>query len=454
MLLMERIKHLSRRSLIRLASFATALVITLAGFTIYGYIMAYRYRTQLEYTYSRALDELSNYLDNINFTLQKELYANTPVQIDELAASLWRDSGSAKNCLAQLPTNDSQIDNIYRFLSQVGDYSLSLSKKNALGGGISEEERNGLQSLSNYATNLSGKVSNMQAEINAGRMWIGEVRRAIESGQQPEQKGGFSSNLTKLNQAVTDYPTLVYDGPYSDHIMRQKPKLLENAKQVTREAARATAAAYMGIKKENLKDYGEENSVTPAYLFAQEGNTVAVTKAGGYVLYMQKSRNIDDEKLEYKEASAIAAKYLREIGLGTFDESYYVTSGGICIINYAFTQNGVICYSDLVKVGVALDTGEIMSLEARGYIMNHYERKSFAFKNTEQKARSVLSPLLEVKSINKALVMTDGLKEALCYEFVCKGKNNEDVLVYVNDATLQEEQIFILLITDGGVLTR
>lgn len=116
MLLMERIKHLSRRSLIRLASFATALVITLSLTGVFGYILAYRYRTQLEYTYSRALDDLSNYLDNINYTLQKEEYANTPAQISALAALLWRDAGSAKSCLSQLPVTDSQINSVYRFL--------------------------------------------------------------------------------------------------------------------------------------------------------------------------------------------------------------------------------------------------------------------------------------------------------------------------------------------------
>ena len=38
-------------------------------------------------------------------------------------------------------------------------------------------------------------------------------------------------------------------------------------------------------------------------------------------------------------------------------ESYYVINNNICTINYAYVQDGAVCYSDLVKVGVALDSG-------------------------------------------------------------------------------------------------
>lgn len=454
MLLMERIKHLSRRSLIRLASFATALVITLTLTGVFGYILAVRYRTQLEYTYSRALDDLSNYLDNINYTLQKEQYANTPAQISALAALLWRDAGSAKSCLAQLPVTNAQIESVYRFLSQVGDYSLSLSKQNAVGMKVSMAQRKSIESLSAYAASLSNKVSTMQEEMNKGRLWVGEVRNAIESGKNPSSQKSFSANLSKLSQTVTDYPTLVYDGPFSDHIFQQKPKLIVGKKSVSRADAKKIAASYMGCTVAQLADNGEENSATPAYVFGRNGDSIAITKTGGFIVYMQKSRNVDDEKLDFKEASAKALKYLTEKVKGNFEESYYFISDNVCTLNYAFSKDGVICYSDLIKVGVALDTGEIMSLEARGYVMNHYDRTLPAFKNTMAEARAVLSPLLKLVSSHKALITTASLKEVLCYEFICKGVKDEDVLVYVNAGTLQEEQIFMLIKTDGGMLTR
>ena len=51
-----------------------------------------------------------------------------------------------------------------------------------------------------------------------------------------------------------------------------------------------------------------------------------------------------------------------------------------------------------------------------------------------------------------AVIPTPGLDELLCYEFLCKGDGEDQVLVYVNAATGMEEQIFLRLQGDGGVL--
>ena len=336
----------------------------------------------------------------------------------------------------------------------MGDYSLSLSKQNAIGVPISMSERKNVQSLSVYAASLSSKVSTMQDEMNKGRLWIGEVRNAIESGKNPSSGQSFSATLSKLSQTVTDYPTLVYDGPFSDHIFQQKAKLIVGKSKVSRANAKKIAASYMDCSVKELADNGDENSATPSYVFARGEDSIAITETGGFIVYMQKSRNVDDEKLDFKEASAKALKFLTGKVKGSFEQSYYFISDNVCTINFAYSKDGVICYSDLIKVGVALDTGEIMSVEARGYVMNHYDRDIPAFKNSEAKARSVLSPLLKLISSHKALITTASLKEVLCYEFICKGVKDEDVLVYVNAGTLQEEQIFMLIKSDDGVLTR
>ena len=52
------------------------------------------------------------------------------------------------------------------------------------------------------------------------------------------------------------------------------------------------------------------------------------------------------------------------------------------------------------------------------------------------------------------LISLNSTQEILCYEFACKGQNDEDILVYVNTDTLQEENILLLLKTDGGTLTK
>ena len=80
------------------------------------------------------------------------------------------------------------------------------------------------------------------------------------------------------------------------------------------------------------------------------------------------------ERLDINSATDKAAEFLQKNGFYSMQSSYYESSGGIATINFAYVQDNVTCYSDLVKVRVALDTGEIVGLATNGYIMNHAER--------------------------------------------------------------------------------
>ena len=44
-------------------------------------------------------------------------------------------------------------------------------------------------------------------------------------------------------------------------------------------------------------------------------------------------------------------------------------------INYAYVQNNVVIYSDLIKVKIALDNGEVLGIESTGYLNNHTTRE-------------------------------------------------------------------------------
>lgn len=137
-----------------------------------------------------------------------------------------------------------------------------------------------------------------------------------------------------------------------------------------------------------------------------------------------------------------------------FRRAYYALNEGICVINFAYTENSVVYYTDLIKIGIATDTGDVVSFNAQGFIMNHCTRNFSAPKNDISAARNKLSPLLSVKSETAAVIPLDTMEERLCFEFLCGGENGEEILVYINADTLEEEKILIVLKTDGGVLTK
>ena len=449
---------MSRRASIRIISYCAALAVALGGAAIYGYSMAAQYRTQLEYTYQRGLEDLSSTLHNIDIALEKGIYCATPSQMSSLSARLWRESGTAKSALAQLPESGGELTVINKFLSQVGDYSMALSKKTVEGGKVTDEERQNLISLSDTAKNLSARVDDMRAMYEDGRLWAGEVQAAISAGNLPDDGGaaadGFGASLTEAEDSLTDYPTLIYDGPFSDHILNMTPAVTHELPVITREEGRKRAAELLGVPASVIEDDGDEDGVMPSFGFHYGDTVTSITKNGGYGVYMRNPRDIGEEVLSYDDAVDKGKTWLEAHGFSGFKESYYMTDEGVCVINFAYMQDGVICYPDLIKVGVALDNGEIVFYEARGYLMNHKQRALSTPAKTEAEARSVLSPALTVESSALAVIPTGGKAEKYCYEFRCKGIEEEEVLVYINTETLAEDQILILLKLDGGVMTK
>lgn len=182
--------------------------------------------------------------------------------------------------------------------------------------------------------------------------------------------------------------------------------------------------------------------------------SVTVSRSGGYAVYMRKSREIGDYVLEHAQAVEKAKRYLERIGMGGFTETYYFTDEGVCVINFAYLDGKTVCYTDLVKVGVAMDTGEIMLYEASGYLTNHTDRTFETAAVSAEEAAETVSDRLKIRETSLALIPTKGGEEKRCYEFVCLTEDGREILVYINAVTKEEEDILILLKSDGGTLTK
>ena len=94
-----------------------------------------------------------------------------------------------------------------------------------------------------------------------------------------------------------------------------------------------------------------------------------------------------------EEAESKGLEFLKSIGIDNVKENYYLKTENFAIINYAALQNNVVLYPDLVKVKVALDTGEICSVEAQGYIFNHTKRDD-------------ITPTISIEKVEKSLIKT------------------------------------------------
>lgn len=444
----------SRRGRIRLASYLSALFVVLVATAAIGAAQTRHYKTAYEGSQQRALLELGEYMDQIESDLSKVIYTNTPPMLSRLSSSLWRDATGAKSSLSQLPTSNLQMDNTYKFLSQIGEYAMSLNRKVASGGTISESERESLEKLLTLSRSLCGQLATVSMHLDNGTLDFEQARDVLSKGGEGMHGLSLGQSFSDAEQALADYPTLIYDGPFSDHINQKNPAMLQGKDNITREEAAEIAAKFSGVEAGSLQEDSDEDGQMASYGFSYDTKTISITKAGGYLCYMLNSRFADETTLEAKDAVARAAAFLKEMGYANMKDSYYAINDGICVVNFAQMEGDVICYTDLIKVGVAMDNGEIVSVDARGYLMNHKKRTIPTPKITKTQAQQRLSPKLTVRASRLAFIPTDAGGEIFCYEFHCKGQKEDELLVYIDAQTGNEANILQLLHADGGMLTR
>lgn len=442
-------------SIRRHAIIYTILGVLLVGasiFAIYQFKQKQKLEIQLDNQYARSFYEMTEHVENIETDLRKSMLVSTPAQLAHLAGNIYRTSNSAKACLGELPTSSLQLDNTSRFLSQVGDYTYVLSQNAINGESISDEQYKDIASLTEYAAQLSKALSETRTAVENG-----DVTFTAENGiNVAYAANGIIENLENVETSFQEYPSLIYDGPFSEHIENMQSPMLSEATEIGVEEARRRASEFLKLPPElAIYDGDTNNTAMDSYNFctdSEERQCVSITKKGGLVLFFIKNRDVKEEKLNFDEATRYAQDFLQKNGFYSLEQSYYEKLDGIAVINFAYVQDGVKCYSDLIKVKVALDNGEILGLETGGYLMNHESRAIGQPAISMQDAAQKLSPHLEYKSGSLALIPKDSLEEVLCYEFhgSFAGRN---YIVYVNAFNGREEKILMLIESENGILT-
>lgn len=411
-----------------------------------------------ENTYNMAFYELVDYVGNVETYLAKSLISTTPQQGAETLTSLWREANMAQTYLSRLPIESQELENTQKFLNQVSDYSYSLSRKNIYDESLTEEDLKNLKDLHNYSLELENTLNQLSEDINSGRIKWGELTKkgstAFAQQVSTESQDGFSS----LEENFHEYSGLIYDGAFSEHLTSEEKKGL-TGENIDEEKAKQIANDFIG--KDKIKETSNlglsENATIPAYSFSIQTNegrniNISISQKGGHVVYMNYDREVTSEILSQEEVDKKGKEFLEQKGFPNMKETYYLKQEGIMTINYAYNQDGVVMYPDLIKVKVALDNGEILGIETSGYLNNHTERDISKVKISKEEAKKTLNKQLNIETEGLAYIPTEWKTEILCYEF--KGKvDGTEFLVYINAENGREEDILVIKDTPNGVLT-
>lgn len=411
-----------------------------------------------ENSYNMAFYSLVDYVENVETYLAKSLISSTPEHGAETLTNVWREANLAQSYLARLPIESQKLENTEKFLNQVSDYSYSLSRKNIYNESLSDEDLKNLKDLHNYSVELENTLNQLSEDINSGRIKWNELsnKGTVAFAQQVSTQ--TNDSFSNLEENFHEYSGLIYDGAFSEHITSSEKKGL-TGNDIDEETAKQKVSEFVG--QENIKEIQSlgfsENATIPEYNFSVKTNlendiTISVSKKGGHIIYMNSNRTVNSEIISQEEANEKGKEFLNNKGLNNMKETYYLKQDGIVTINYAYTQNDVVVYSDLIKVKVALDNGEVLGIETTGYLNNHTQRDTSKVKISKEEAKKTLNKDLEISSEGLAIIPTEYNTEILCYEF--KGKvDDREFLVYINAENGREEDILIITNTPNGTLT-
>ena len=411
-----------------------------------------------ENSYNMAFYSLVDYVENVETYLAKSLISSTPEHGAETLTNVWREANLAQSYLARLPIESQELENTEKFLNQVSDYSYSLSRKNIYNESLSDEDLKNLKDLHNYSVELENTLNQLSEDINSGRIKWNELsnKGTVAFAQQVSTQ--TNDSFSNLEENFHEYSGLIYDGAFSEHITSSEKKGL-TGNDIDEETAKQKVSEFIG--QENIKEIQSlgfsENATIPEYNFSVKTNlendiTISVSKKGGHIIYMNSNRTVNSEIISQEEANERGKEFLNNKGLNNMKETYYLKQDGIVTINYAYTQNDVVVYSDLIKVKVALDNGEVLGIETTGYLNNHTQRDTSKVKISKEEAKKTLNKDLEISSEGLAIIPTEYNTEILCYEF--KGKvDDREFLVYINAENGREEDILIITNTPNGTLT-
>ncbi|KJS69527.1 MAG: hypothetical protein JL50_01630 [Peptococcaceae bacterium BICA1-7] len=441
-------------------------ILLVAGVALWGYgQMAARQaaETALTNKYNLAFYNLMNNVQNMEVILSKSLVGQETKQDAQLFMGLWQESLAAQSNLGQIPVTEASVARTIKFLNQVGAYSQSLATQTAGGASKSDDQWQTLNKLYKQAQTLNGELRDVEANLSSGNLTLSELRRDSRYVLRRAGPQLANSNFQVIDRNMQQFPTLIYDGPFSDHIVKKTPVGLEGA-QVSGDQARDIALKFIGSRPDTTyiaSVAGTVNGRIPVHRVditprpAQNGERISmgVSSRGGKVVWMLNSRSPGAAALSVREAGDIAGSFLEDRGFKEMESTYYEVRDNLAVYNYAATQGKVILYPDQIKVTVSLDNGQVVGFDAANYWMAHNERKLPQAKLSVTQAREKLSPKLEdVTPGRLALIPKTVDSEVLTYEF--QGRLEKDVfLVYIDALTGEEVKLLKVIKTNSGVLT-
>ena len=463
---------------------AFIITVSILSLVIVGLIVALSLTTtnltstsaSLESLYQRNFYDLVANVNNMEVEVSKLMVSNDSTSQQKILSNLKQQSSNAEGSLSYLPVSSDVLLETTQFMNKLNGYCSSLITYKD--GKIDDEDYITLSQIMKSIASIKQELNSVMDKIMAG------YRISDNLGGQGVEDDDFSTNFSTISSDTIAYPSLIYDGPFSDSVINKTIKGLVG-ENISQEEATTKLKEIYGDNIEILSQK-ETNGRFETYDYQLKNDNktyfVQITKKGGFLLTIsanveesaqtdeqsttgqnsgKKSSTTVDESIKISQIDAktssndkaisLATTFAKNIGLNDMECVWSASSNKTAYINLAPVVEDIIMYPDLIKVKVDLSDDTIVGWEASSYAYNHVEREDLVATLSKTDAKSKVSSNLIVDDQKLCVIPLDFVGETLAYEFSGNYEGYKYYL-YIDAYTGDQVRVLRVIQTSEGEL--
>lgn len=427
----------------------------------------------LESIYQRSFYELVNNVNNMEVEVSKLLVSNDSTSQQKSLTNIKEQSSDAGESLSLLPVSSNILSETTKFMNKVNGYCTSLITYKD--GKIEGEDYNAL-------SEIHKSIETIKTELNTIMEKIMHGYRISDNLGNGSENSNFNSNFINFASDTISYPSLIYDGPFSESVMNKNIKGLPET-EVSQEDAKKNVENIFGNNLNSIELLGETTGKFNTFDYKVEANDrtyyVQIAKRGGFLLTMSANgmnnnveankttsqsqqnstdvqesidaQDVNDKNSQILEAISKAETFVKDLGLDNMKCVWSASSDKIAYVNIAPIIDDIIMYPDLIKVKIDLNDYQIIGYEASSYAYNHIEREDLIAQLDATEAKKLINDNLNVKTQKLCVIPLDYVGETLAYEFAGDYQGYQYYL-YIDAYTGNQVRVLRVIQTDQGEL--
>jgi len=372
----------------------------------------------LESVYSSSYYSMVDSVNNLQVNADKFESVSTSNSQRAILKDMEQDCAYIVAGLSVLPIDVENSNSAIKFFNQISGmceaYITTIDKGESL-----TNEQLLLVDKAEYALSIiKSKLNTHNDKVRKGNYEFISVSVFDDEGVTQ-----FSNSIGDLTSNEVDYPTMIFDGPFSEALQDKTINgLSEN--EITRDEAydylRNTVYKDEDVE---IKYLQETNGDFVTYDFNITKNKIdyyaQVTKRQGVLLTLSGYAVTEEPNISSEKAQELAISFAKKVGFGELVTTWLEVKDNVAYINLAPTQDGVVLYPDLVKVKVDMFTQNVIGFESKNYAFNHVER-NIEIGISEDEAKKELGFDYIVLNTRKAVIVLENEIEVATYEFACE----------------------------------